>query len=221
MTGPLPVVPATARVDFIWSSSGDTDIMNRLFFSYSGGAPSPSDAATIASELFTAMTGQDGQWGNDVAMTECIFTDLSAVSGAQGIHGGNAPGGKSAGALSGSTALLVNYHIARRYRGGKPRSYLPWLVETDLTDRRNWNAAAVTTAVTALEAFMSIAIGTTGGSTVLTNHVNVSYYSGFDVVTNPITGRARNVSKRRTTPVVDVITGITGSTRPGSQRRRN
>jgi hypothetical protein len=195
--------------------------MNRLFFQYSGGQPSPSDCVTLSSELLTAMAGQLSQWGSDVTLTTCTVTDLSIVSGAQGATTGSHHGGKTPGALSASTALLINYHISRRYRGGKPRSYLPWLVETDLQDRRNWSAAAVATAVTALQAFFSTAIGSVGGSTTLSQHVNVSYFSGFDVVTNPITGRARNVPKRRSSPQVDTISSITGSQRPGSQRRRN
>jgi hypothetical protein len=51
--------------------------------------------------------------------------------------------------------------------------------------------------------------------------VNVSYYNGFTVVTNPTTGRARNVPTLRGTPVVDTVTGIVARVQVGSQRRRN
>lgn len=220
-TGPLPPVPATLRVDLIWSSSGDTDIMNRLFFQYSGAAPSPSDCTSLASQIFTALAAESSQWGEDVSLTNVIVTDLSIVSGNQGEESSTQAGGKIAGALSASTALLINFHITRRYRGGKPRIYLPWLVETDLSNRRSWNPAAVAAAEGALSTFFTACSTMTSGSTALTNHVNVSYFAGFDVVTSPITGRARNIPKRRTTPFVDVVTGFSGSLRPGSQRRRN
>jgi hypothetical protein len=52
--------------------------------------------------------------------------------------------------------------------------------------------------------------------------VSVSYYEGFTSVTNPITGRTKDVSKLRTGgPVVDVVSAIIVANGPKSQRRRN
>lgn len=218
---PLPTVPNVLRTDLIWSTSGDIDLDSRLFFRYSGGPPSVTDATTFASDIYTAMAAQDPQWGSDVVLTNAIVTDLSASTGARGEESSSAPGGKTPGALAASTCLLINYHISRRYRGGKPRNYLPWLVDTDLQNRRAWSTAAVAAAEGALSTFFSAVIGLTSGSTTITDHVNISYYDGFTVVTSPTTGRARNVPKVRTTPIVDTITGFAGSTRPASQRRRN
>lgn len=221
MTGPLPAVANVMRADFIWSTSGDLDVMNRLFFLYTGGAPTAPDCVSFASSIFTAMAAQSSEWGEDVSLTNVIVTDLSIVSGNQGEQSSSAPGGKITDNQAASISLLANYHITRRYRGGKPRSYWPWLVGSDMLNRRSWSPAAVTAAEGALSTFFSTVIGTLHGSTTITEHVNVSYFSGFDVVTNPITGRARNVPKRRVTPEVDAITGFTMSLKPGSQRRRN
>ncbi|MGO9750265.1 MAG: hypothetical protein ACLP8S_05560 [Solirubrobacteraceae bacterium] len=56
----------------------------------------------------------------------------------------------------------------------------------------------------------------------LIGQVNVSYYEGFQVVTDPLTGRSRNVSQLRSEgPVVDRITGFSINPKLGSQRGRN
>lgn len=56
----------------------------------------------------------------------------------------------------------------------------------------------------------------------LINQVNVSYYEGFEVVTDPVTGRSRNVPQLRPGgPVVDKITGFSINPKLGSQRLRN
>jgi hypothetical protein len=221
VAGPLPSVPNALSCVFVWSSSGDINMQTKWFFRYSGGAPDATACTALAAAIYTAMAAQDDQWGSDVDLTNVIVTDLSSVSGGQGEESASTPGGKTPGALSMSTCLLINYKINRRYRGGKPRSYLPWLVETDLTNRRAWNGAAVATAEGRLSTIFAAIIGASSGSTTITEHINISYFDGFTVVTNPTTGRARNVSSRRGTPVVDAITGFTGSTRPASQRRRN
>jgi hypothetical protein len=72
-----------------------------------------------------------------------------------------------------------------------------------------------------LAAYFAAVIGSTAGSTTITEHVNVSYYSGFTAVENPITHRWKNVSNPRSTPVVDNIQSWAIAGHVASQRRRN
>jgi len=54
------------------------------------------------------------------------------------------------------------------------------------------------------------------------SQVNVSYYEGFKVVTDPRTGRSRNVSLVRPEgTAIDAITGFSSNPKLGSQRLRN
>ena len=54
------------------------------------------------------------------------------------------------------------------------------------------------------------------------DQVNVSYYEGFEVVTDLRTGRSRDVPQLRPGgPAVDKITGFSINPKLGSQRRRN
>jgi hypothetical protein len=209
------------KCQLLWSDSADNDVRTTLYFRYSGGPPDPTDANALAADIYSLAAAMDGQWSSTTQLTGVEVTDLSSSSGAQGLHAQSQAGTRAGTDLAGGTAVVVGYVITRRYRGGKPRSYLPFFTSSDLTTRQQWAAGDLTALDSALATFFSGVIGLSSGTTTITNHVNVSYYDGFTVVTNPVTGRARNVPKLRTVPVVDVITSFGARAQPGSQRRRN
>lgn len=217
----LPDVPNVLRVDLQWTVGGDLDVITRMFFSYSGGAPSAADCVTIAASVYTDAAAMKALWESGTDLIGVKVTDLSSATGGVGEHSQVTSGTGATASMPGSVAVLVNYVITRRYRGGKPRSYLPFGSEADIATRQTWVGTFVTAVNSALATYFAAVIGTTGGGTTISQHVNVSYYDGFTVVVNPITGRSKNVSKPRTTPLVDTISSFATSSRPGSQRRRN
>lgn len=218
---PLPLVPNVLRADLQWHDGSDLSVSSRHFFRYSGGPPTSADALALAADIYAAMSPHDGLWDTFSEFAGVKVTDLSSNTGGVGEHAQATVGARPNTPLPGGVAVVVNYVIARRYRGGKPRNYLPWFVADDIDPRQVWFAEATNDATTALSAFFTAVIGLVSGGTTITSHVNVSYYSGFTAVQNPITGRWRNVPKLRTTPVVDDILSWSVSSRPGSQRRRN
>lgn len=218
---PLPTVPNVLRADLQYNDGSDLSVAARHFFRYSGAPPTSADALTLAADIYGAMASHAGLWDTFSSLAGCKVTDLSSSTGGVGEHAQVTIGTRPNTPLPGGTAVVVNYVIARRYRGGKPRNYMPWFVADDLQPRQLWFAEAVNDATTALAAFFPAVIGLVSGGTTITAHVNVSYYSGFTAVQNPITGRWRNVPKLRTTPLVDDILSWSVSSRPGSQRRRN
>jgi hypothetical protein len=199
----------------------DTNVISRFFLRYGGSAPTSAQLVTMASALNTA-------WGTNLkplcqaqaALRRHDIEDLSSSTGAVG-SSASLQGGTRAGVqLPGSTSLVAAYQIARRYRGGHPRGYWPFGAEADLNSPQDWTAAFLTAAQSGLQAYFTAAsaAGWTGAGTI--DHVNVSYYNGFTVVTNPITGRARNVPKLRTVPVIDAVTNVVARNILGTQRRR-
>lgn len=218
---PLPNVSDALRVQLLWSDSSDNNVRSTLYFRYSGGPPDPTDANNLAATIYTAVAAMDGQWSPTTQLTGVEVTDLSSSGGSQGLHAQSTAGTREGSDLAGGTAVVVGYVISRRYRGGKPRNYFPFFTASDLTTRQGWNAGDITALDSALTTLFAAIIGASSGTTTITQHINISWYDGFTVVTSPTTGRARNVPKLRTTPVVDVITSFGARTAPGSQRRRN
>lgn len=217
----LPSVPNVVRVDWLWDDGSDNNVSTRNYFRYSGSAPTSADCVTLAADIYADMSAHDDLWSAATVLTGTRVIDLSSPSGGVGEHAQSTPGTIAFNELPGGVAMLVNYVIGRRYRGGKPRSYFPFGSSEQIFTRQQWQAAFVTAVDSGLAAYFSAVIGTTVGGTTLTEHVNISYYEGFTVVTNPVTHRARNVPTVRAVPVVDNILSFAASSRPASQRRRN
>lgn len=217
----LPLVPNVLRTDLYWSDQADANVSTVSYWRYSGSPPNASDAANLATAWCNAVIACNGLWSHNVVLTGAKATDLSSSSGGVGTVTVAEIGGLESADLAGGTALVSGYLINRRYRGGKPRNYWPWGTTASLGSRQAWSSDFISACASDLATAISTFIGTTEGATTIAAHANVSYYSGFTVVTSPTTGRSRNVPKLRTSPVVDDIVGRTILGRPGSQRRRN
>ena len=215
----LPTVPNVLKAKLKWSVSTDVLVSTTLFFSYSGPAPDNAGALSFATTFATAFAAPETLWDKDTTFLGCEVIDLSSVSGGVGEHDESSVGNLQT-PISGASCVLLNYQIARRYRGGRPRSYFPFGDASVVGNRQTWEGTFIASVESNMAAAFAACIGATAGSTTITNHVNVSYYDGFTVVTNPISGRARNVPKLRTTPVVDTISSFSVSTRIANQRRR-
>lgn len=217
---PLPTVPAVIRADLQWQDAADINVTTRSFWEYSGGPPTSTDCLALAVDLYALVAAQNANWDTETFLSGVKVTDLSSMSGGVGEHAASTVG-TATFAFSAATCVLVNFVITRRYRGGKPRWYLPWGGGGDLTTKQEWTPAFITAVTSAVSAIRTGFIGSTSGSTAVENQVNVSYYAGFTAVENPITHRWRNVPNLRATPDVNVINSYSVNGLCSSQRRRN
>lgn len=218
----LPNVPGVLRLQMKHTVAEDVDAIVHLYFTYTGAAPSSASLATMAGTVRAAWnTGIKAFASTQVKLTEVIVTDLTSPSSGVGIDSTSVTGTKSGLANAGAVALLVNYKIARRYRGGKPRSYLPYFAAGDMDDQQTWTAATVASFLTAWNTYVGAIIAAAPGGATITGQVNVSYYEGFTSVQNPVTLRWRNVNTVRVAPVVDAVVGTSVNPRPATIRRRS
>jgi hypothetical protein len=205
-----------------FSYGSDINVRNRLFFKYGGAAPSSAVlagwAATFGVEWAVNMQGEHVP---AVVFETCEITDLTSPTAGQGSATLNLAGTLAGGVLPAQTSALVNFHIARRYRGGKPRIYGPFLADTLMASPNAWTTTAANNLQSNYADFIARVISNAPVAMSVSNQVNVSYFTlPNTVVTNPITGRARNVPTRRAAPLVDNIVSISVNLKPGSQRRR-
>jgi hypothetical protein len=219
--GPLPVVPNHIRINF-----GQTDITglpvgSRVFWRYSGSAPANSDCTAIAAQWRSlADTNLVPLMASGDMEVSATVTDLSTTSGAVGSSTGTSTSSRSGGALPIGTAAVINHLMALHYRGGKPRTYLQIGTSADLVTQAEWSSTFIASVNTAWAAMVTGMNGFVSGGTTLVQEANISYYSGFTVVTSPTTGRARNVPTKRVTPVATDISSSSCALKLGSQRRR-
>lgn len=217
----LPNVPKTVRLAVVHYSDGGSDMVSRFFIRYSGSVPSVGDlqvlvdnvVAAWAANMISAVAAASG-------LSRVDGVDLNSSTGAQATLADVVAGTRAGGELPADVALVASYEINRRYRGGHPRGYWPFGTESDLLDQAHWDPTPLAAFQTAVDGFFTdVVAGGWGGAGTLT-HVNVSYYNGFHVVTNPVTGRARNVPLVRSSPTIDLVTATIARARLGTQRRR-
>lgn len=217
----LPNVANVIRVSCHMTIGGKPDNISRFFISYTGTAPTNADLNTFAGTVRAAYnTNLKSLAVASVVLTSVECVDLTTLTSAQGSDSTSVAGTRAGSGNVGSASVVISYAIARRYRGGHARGYWPFGSNADLQTQQNWLAALQTAVATGFAAFMTAvkAGGWSGAGTL--GHVAVSYYSGSHVVTNPTTGRARNVPDFRATPLVSNVSQNLVRSIVGSQRRR-
>lgn len=217
----LPDVPQVLRIDLRGSLSTDVDVLTRLFFKYSGTAPANSDLITMASAIATAWEDAKNLYSGEFFLTYIEVTDLTTTSSAQGTWSGSVEGTNDGGILTAGSCFLVNYQIARRYRGGKPRTYLPIGATSNLTSERAWNSDFVTDVQDLWGAFITAILALPAGPAALLWQANVSYYGPPNRYVGVAPARVKTYSTVRDAAIVDEVLGTTYSSIPASQRRRN
>lgn len=220
---PLAPVPSVLKVNHEWGIGSDLTAISRWHLLYSGGPPTDADCNALASSMYTQWEVIfAGYCGTDIAFLGISIEDLTSPTSGIGSHTGSSLGTRTGGPMPAGVCGLANGPIGRRYRGGKPRTYFPIGVPGDLATANTWASSFITNINAAFAALIADYKGDSSGTTSISEVVNVSYYEGFTSVTNPITGRTKDVPKQRTGgPVTDVIAAYVLNPKLGSQRRRN
>lgn len=216
---PLPDVPCI-RVRLSYTSVYSTKAGSRFYLSYGGSAPTGANCNTLASDIGSA-------WATNLApvvtdhysLTEVDVIDIATHSGASGSDSTTHAGGRTGVLLPDQVATNVEFDIARRYRGGKPRMFLPPGEQGDLATAATWTTAFVTAVNSGMAAFMAQIEALSIGAVGALAHVNLSFYNGFTNHTST-SGRERAVPTYRSTALHDPVTGYACKVELGSQRRR-
>lgn len=218
----LPPVPFVLQILLGTKQGPNGTSLNRMHLKYTGSGPANADCTALAASIYSAYMSQFASNMPSLWTLESVtVTDLASTSGGTGVHVASTPGTSPNGENPAHTAALFNHHIQRRYRGGKPRSYMAIGTITDLLNAQQWKSASITSMSNAFNAFVGNlkALTWTGGN--VTDFVSVSYYEGFTSVVDPITGRTRDVPKVRTGTIpVDSIASSSMNPNLGTQRRR-
>lgn len=204
---PLPPAPNALRVNLNYGIGTDANVLNTIHFVYSGSAPAAADCVSFATTVHNAFNSDLLSHLSDNSTLNTVeVIDISSSTGHFGVNSTPLTGGRTGNSLPASNCALVNFQIARRYRGGKPRVYLPLFSSSDISGPSGWLSASVSALQGHWVSFISAISGATSGATTIGAHSNVSYYSGKAL---------------RGTPLVEPIVASVVNPIPGSQRRRN
>jgi hypothetical protein len=218
----LPNVPAVIRLSIRQTLSEDLDVINRLFVHYTGTAPNTSQLVTFAQAVGTAWAARlFANLSHELVGVGVTATDLSSASSPEVDVPFTGSGASVVASTPAGTAFVISHKMARRYRGGHPRTYIAGLPNDQMADAQTWTTTLINALRTDFSNFIAdvAAAGWTGAGVI--DPVNVSYYAGFTNHTYP-SGRVRPIPNLRPGgPLVDLITDHLPNARVASQRRRN
>jgi hypothetical protein len=215
-----PPVPNVIQFSFLHTSNIDTPMVNRVFFQYSGSAPTPTEMTTLVTNAISHWTGNVQKYqSNEWSLTSATGTDLTSATSAEETVTSGLNGTASAASAPFGAAMVISHKIARRYRGGHPRTYLGGFPFDQIADGF-WSTAEYSNIVAGWAAYIAAMLTEAWSGGAISSNVAVSFYTGFLNHTFP-SGRVRPVPQLRPTPLVDQIVADVVHTAVASQRRRN
>lgn len=207
----LPDAPAALKVQ-VFGSYGPANWANVMYLQFSAaGNPTTADLNSLSTQFMTAYQLLGNLMHTTCSVSQVTITDVSSRTGNQGTAVTGFAGIKAGTALPASVAICLTKTIARRYRGGHPRMYLPGQVTADTQDSRTWNTTATAAALTRANLFYAQVNGLTTATSGLCKLANVSYW---------FTSPPKTPPQLRPVPLVELITGFKVDNRIDSQRRR-
>lgn len=206
-----------------FNAGASSKAMSTLHFSYGGTAPASSDLAVIAGGFETAFSSHLASlMAANNELKQVVLQDLGSSSPGVGISSTPVVGTRSGPDIPAGSAVLIGFEIKRKFRGGKPRVYLPFGVANDIVGAGGWDSTFVNSVTSSWSAFITAVLALTSGPTSLTAQVNVSYYRGYSSPVTLPSGRVKqHAAINPAGPIVDAILGFGVASQVGSQRRRN
>ncbi len=218
---PLPTVPGVLKTTLGWTYDSTPGLETIMHFQYSGGPPSAADCVTLAAGISAAFASTlKGELITQNTLASVTVLDLASSTGKQGETTTPVVGTRTGGPTMLNVCALINHQIARRYRGGKPKSFMPLGSETDTNTPNTWSSTFVSAVNSNFANFITDCVALTSGSTDITSFCSVSYYQGYNTPTTGPSGRVKQTLKLRTSPVVDPVVQSVCNPRYGQQRRR-
>ena len=215
MPAPVPTPSPVARLRHVCGPGGFSSM-----WTYSGGSPTTADLdalATAARSSFTANLAP--LLSSAFALAETYAIDLANPSTPQGTDLTAVPGTRVGTAVPNQVCAVLDFTVGRRYRGSKPKCYLPFGVDTDLANTVQWSTAFQTALDSAWTAYGNTMLGTAFGPCSLLTQTSVSYYSGKVANPNPAS-KLRWSPVARAIPLVSPVLSHGMRLTVGSQRRR-
>jgi len=217
----LPPVPGVLKYRFVNTVGSDTNVSWHIFMKTTT-SPTQAQASQAAADAHTAWVANIAPLtGAQISLTEIVVTDLTSSSAEVGTWAGASPGTRTgSGPLSAPVSALINSTVHRRYRGGKPRAYIPCGLQGDMSTPQQWSStfvAAVTNGWNAMAA--QLATGLTWASPAAVT-VNVAYFQGHEWKGVPPGPYWKVPLPFPGGPHVDVLTGAACNPLIGTQRRR-
>jgi hypothetical protein len=194
--------------------------LTRFHMKYTGSVSS-TDATTLCGTLASSWeTRMAPNTGTNYTLIATQVLDLGSNTGVNVIVPVSHVGTNAAAGVPAGVAFVMSAHVAKRYRGGHSRVYIPGMAQTDLSDTNTWTVAFQATVSTAWTGMLSDFMSSPPAGVSALSQVTVHQYSS-NKADFPDGVPSGNPPWPLADPSTIPITGWSANPQVGSQRRRN
>lgn len=189
---------------------------------YSGSGATTAQLTSLAADV-------GAQWGTDLAglhvpgsvLKEVIAIDLQNPSTVEGSQTFTTAGTRAGTPMTDGVCVALQFVPDRRYRGSRPKAFLPIGVQADLASGQHWGNTFLADVVSDWQNFISDILSNNDSGVALGAQVCI-FRTGppYTVVSNSGKTRSHSVGTPLDPPLVVDVLEVIGSPKVGSQRRR-
>lgn len=202
----LPPVAGVFRSELQWQVVTGPFTRTINHWKFSGGPMTSAEALGVAQLMYEAAAPQFAPYlHTGHSLIGCRVTDLTSPDAGDATYEHTTAGTLTGDVVPANCNVLIVHHVARRYRGGKPRNYLPLGGADQLVNPNTWQDVLVSDVLAAWMVFEAV------GSVISFGGIDVLDFSNVSYTLDKLP---------RATPLVESIVSSTVSSTPGSQRRR-
>lgn len=222
MPAPIPTPSGVVHIRLGWTIASSIFFGGGFDMGYAGSGLDSAQLADVAGDVATQYaTDMVGLFQSQVSLTSVTCGDLQNPSTVDGSVAVSHVGTRSGSYMTTGVCASLAFNPNRKYRGSRPKIFLPAGVSGDLTTDQKWGSAFIADVEAAWLAFTAdIVTNSPAGITLQTQrYVN---YDGppYAVVSNSGKTRSHSVPTKVDPPGVYGILGVTMGAKVASQRRR-
>lgn len=219
---PKVTTPAyIVKFNFVHELGTGQKVGTAMYFDYSGGRPLQADVVAFAGDAGTAWNAHCASlYTTNGNLIQVTCQDIFDTTGQFGVSNTAHAGARSGSQPTTFACAVINYQITQHYRGGKPKGFWPFGIQSDTSNDSDWLATPLAAFGSGVSALAGAIAGATSGGITIGSHKAVSFYSGSQ--SNPDVSKwaPRNSPKPRSQAVVYPVQGYACAIKIGSQRRR-
>jgi len=220
MPTPQPTPSGVVQFRMHFEPGSDEAVYAKFAMGYTCGPPSTSDLSDLAASVTAQFAANLKSLLTEAgALYDVEAIDLANPDTPAGLHAVAVDGTRAGTQVPNNVTALLNKTVDRRYRGSKPKNFLPFGTDGDIESTNQWSSTFSAAVTAGWAAFTTALLDAEAGSTVLTVEKAVSYFSGSEPNPNP-NSRLRKQPTPRATPLVQTVVSATCSPIFGSQRKR-
>lgn len=222
MAAPLPTPSGVVKASMKVLLGGLGPYGSSFAMAYTGTAPDTAQLATYAATVAA-------EWNTNLAaltrsadaLVEVETTDLQNPGTISGIWTGSHAGTRSGSASTAGICVSLAFSPDHRYRGSRPKAFLPMGVDTDLATLQHWGTDFLDDVQTAWAAFIAGIQSTDTSGIDLGDQCSVSYIGPpYTIKPNSGNTRSHSVGTPLDPPRVYATLAVVAAAKVGSQRKR-